>query len=484
MCHPLPDPELCTVGFDFKPFLPNGFFERVVNRQVSDWPAGYMEIDPQISWNTAELCVSSPQYRVQLIVDKEAHTISAIVGNEHAKLIIPHVKDVADKVNKEFYASRIIFACSGDAEGGPERPFRKNLGSQDSSASAVSSSVRLETDPDFRALRAFFEKCGVASDDAIEYAKAGRGETEASGETVASLRRIHAGWTKSWNPHLWHDGGEAGFRKELAEYFGVAGESSLKAKRNQNSIINRLAGMDQPPEIRDFLIGYFGGDNLPHAQCERKQITRALMRENLRAELSDLVSVQNLNSGLIDLCKPSASYRVLHLAVHGHQLTRAGKHTLAFRDDQPPEPELLAEVIASSCIHDDGDVKRGCISCVFINACFGSDIGERLTSDEHVPWVVTWTTMVDDEAAQTFAEEFYAALSKTPSDFCIAFERAKTSLRLRNWVIDDDGGDPGLEERQLHRQNGFALEPRAQSGFGHQAQEVRTWLWLKSTTIF
>ena len=32
-----------------------------------------------------------------------------------------------------------------------------------------------------------------------------------------------------------------------------------------------------------------------------------------------------------------------------------------------------------------------------------------------------------------------------------------------------------------HRQNGFALEPRAQSGFGHyQAQEVRTLAWLKS----
>ena len=32
-----------------------------------------------------------------------------------------------------------------------------------------------------------------------------------------------------------------------------------------------------------------------------------------------------------------------------------------------------------------------------------------------------------------------------------------------------------------HRQNGFALEPGAQSGFGHyQAQEVRTLAWLKS----
>ena len=127
------DPELCTVGFDFKPFLPNGFFERVVNQLVSDWPAGYLEIDPQISWNAAELCVSGPEYRVKLIVDKEAHTISAIVGNEHAKIIIPHVKDVADKVNKDFYAGRIMFMCSANADGGAERTFRQNPGSQETS---------------------------------------------------------------------------------------------------------------------------------------------------------------------------------------------------------------------------------------------------------------------------------------------------------------------------------------------------------------
>jgi hypothetical protein len=309
---------------------------------------------------------------------------------------------------------------------------------------AVSRMAAVETDPDFLELRAFFETCGVASDDAREYAKA----WHADGETVASLRRMHAAWTKSWDPHQWKDGGEADFRADLAEYFGVAVKSSRKAKRNQNLIIDRLAGMGPPPKMQDFLIGYFGGDNLHHAESERTQITRALMRENLRAELSDLISVQDLQSGL-RVCTPSANYRVLHLAMHGHQLTRAGKHTLAFRDDEPPEPELLAEVIARSCIHDDGDVSRGCISCVFINACFGSDIGERLKSDEHkVPWVVTWTTMVDDEAAQAFADEFYAALSKNPSDFRIAFESAKTGLRLRNWVIDDDGGDP-LEGRQL-----------------------------------
>ena len=46
--------------------------------------------------------------------------------------------------------------------------------------------------------------------------------------------------------------------------------------------------------------------------------------------------------------------------------------------------------------------------------------------------------MVDDEAAQVLAEEFYATLSTTGSDFRSAFERAKWELRLNQWVIDDD----------------------------------------------
>ena len=159
---------------------------------------------------------------------------------------------------------------------------------------------------------------------------------------------------------------------------------------------------------------------MDHAKLECEQVERALRRAMLEADFTNLGTVADLHSGL-GAC---TEHRVLHLAMHGHQPTLGGKRILAFRDVHPLEPELLAKAIASGCIRDGGDAP-GCIQCVFINACFGSDIGERLKSDEHrVPWVVTWTTMLDDEAAKTFAQAFYTKLSKMPSDFRRAFEFA------------------------------------------------------------
>ncbi len=442
-----PDAQPLTFSFDFRGFLPNGFFERVVNRLVSDWPGGYTRNDPHILWNAAELCVSDPKYRLVLIVDKEAHTITAVVAAEHASRIIPHLQYVANKVNEEFYAGRINF----ESDGGVEQTLRGFKPQETPSllASTTGSDSerlkRLETDQDFCELRTFFVGCGVSPDDAVAYAELGRDEA------LSGLRRMHAAWTEAWTPHAWCEGGEADFRQELAETFGVGG--NLKGKRHQNLIIKELARMDRPHDIEKFLIGYFGGDDLIHVQRESTQIARALKRENLLADFRFLGTAAHLHSGL-GACTPSAKHRVLHLAMHGHKPTRAGKHTLAFSDEEPSEPELLAEAIANGCIHDGGN-ERGCISCVFINACFGSDIGERLNCDHHVPWVVTWTTSVDDEAAQVFAEEFYATLSKTGHncpDFRSAFERAKWELRLNQWVIDDDGGDPSLEEALLARQ--------------------------------
>ena len=83
-------PHKCT--FDFQGFLPNGFFERIVNKLVSDWPAGYKGSDPHIMWNAAELCVSDPQYRLVLIADKENHTIQGIMAVEHSQSIVPHLE--------------------------------------------------------------------------------------------------------------------------------------------------------------------------------------------------------------------------------------------------------------------------------------------------------------------------------------------------------------------------------------------------------
>jgi hypothetical protein len=415
--------------FDFKGFLPNGFFERVVSQLVSDWPAGYKDSDPHILWNAAELCVSCPEYRLVLIVDKEGHTITAVVADTHASDIIPQVKVVVDNVNKGFYSDRVIF----DSPSCPEPKFR----AQERALMSTVANVRtLENDEDFLALRSFFEQCDVKpAEDAERYAAAGY-----KAHSKNSLKSYYDACKRR------HKDADAVFCKDLQESVGI---SSIK---HQTLIMDRLDKMPPLDDPQKYLIGYYASSNLDHVEREREVIKRALDRKRLLADFRRVGTLDDFDSGLSE-CRiriPPSGYRVLHLAMHGHLQTLAGKHTLAFSDRPPPEPDAVAQVVADCCIQDGG-VPRGCIECVFINACFGSAIGERLRSDK-VPWVVTWTTSVDDEAAQAFAEEFYLTLSGNPADFReigTAFERAKKKLRQRQWVIDDDGGDPGPSGRPL-----------------------------------
>lgn len=418
-------PHECIL--DFNGFLPNGFFERVVNRLVSDFPAGYQSTDPRILWNAAELCMGDPEMRLVLIVGKDRHTIQAVMADKRACSIIPHIEDVAKTVSSDFYFGRICFEFRGVL---PPRTFRRQPSAVQVAAAAESGlETTITSNADFVELRAFFEMCNLSRTYAEMYAKTGlKSDNENTAETLGR----HYSACVQVNI-------ETDFYDHLQESFGV------EKKMHRTFIVAQLKRMPLPQAPEDFLLGYYGGE-LVHVEHERKQIQSAL-HPKLLATLQPLGSVAELHRGLQG-CK----YRVLHLAMDGHLSTPAGKHTLAFTDKQPQEPDVVAHAIADGCKHDGGKV-RGSIECVFINACFGADIGEGLKREEHqVPWVISWTTMVDDEAAQAFAEEFYMTLSKSPSSFLNAFERAKTSLRLRHWVIDEDGGDPDSESPLLERQ--------------------------------
>jgi hypothetical protein len=84
-----------------------------------------------------------------------------------------------------------------------------------------------------------------------------------------------------------------------------------------------------------------------------------------------------------------------------------------------------------------------------INACHGADIAKLLSSDEHsVPYVMSWETVVDDQAAQTFSEVFYEALA-SGCGYPEAYDQATAFLKMRSWVIDrEDGGIP--QSRESH----------------------------------
>ena len=136
---------------------------------------------------------------------------------------------------------------------------------------------------------------------------------------------------------------------------------------------------------------------------------------------------------------------VLHLAMHGHVMTRAGRYTLDFKErGEPVEPGVLATCIAAGCARVDRE-EAGCVECVVITACNGAEIATHRSSELCVPYVVSWETAVDDVAALTFSEVFYGALA-CGANYPEAFDQATSRLQLRGWVIDADGGVPKSED--------------------------------------
>ena len=128
---------------------------------------------------------------------------------------------------------------------------------------------------------------------------------------------------------------------------------------------------------------------------------------------------------------------VLHLAMHGNALSLTGKHTLRFLEDDDTlvEPVKIARCIKDGCAHEDGS-QRGSVQLVVINACNGTEISSLLRNTHKVPFVISWKTAVDDEAAQTFSEDLYRALA-CGKGFDAAFEQACSRLEYRNWVFDE-----------------------------------------------
>ena len=128
---------------------------------------------------------------------------------------------------------------------------------------------------------------------------------------------------------------------------------------------------------------------------------------------------------------------VLHLAMHGNALSLTGKHTLKFLEDDNTlvEPAKIARCIKDGCAHEDGG-QRGSVQLVVINACNGTEISSLLRNTHKVPFVISWKTAVDDEAAQTFSEDLYRALA-CGKGFDAAFEQACSRLEYRNWVFDE-----------------------------------------------
>jgi hypothetical protein len=414
---------------DFKGFLPNGFFERVVNRLVCDWSKSYPESNPLVTHNAA--CLSMGGCAVALVLDRRLCTICAFARAGEAARIMPHVRAALVAVNEEVYSGRILF----DVEGMDDGIVSVRCQSEAVGAPPTGASTEVGEQPCrvHEALAVFFASCALGEADANRCAQLVVEEAS----DVDALK-------------LWHTGDSNDLKDFLQKDCGIK-----RGARSQ--IMGKLEKLPDPPDPEEYLLGFFGGDSLAHVEKERIGIENTL-------KMAKLLVTSTLPMGPVErIYDLVGTHSVMHLAMHGQQKTASGKSTLAFDPPDsglPVEPQVLADVIASVCKRDDGE-ESGRIECVVINACSGFEIAELLKSKKHsVPWVVAWTTPVDDEAARAFAEEFYSTLSRSRGNYANAYECAITRLTLRQWVIDEDAGDPQsgesrkkLRERQKDENN-------------------------------
>ncbi len=111
---------------------------------------------------------------------------------------------------------------------------------------------------------------------------------------------------------------------------------------------------------------------------------------------------------------------------------------------------LIDDFIADFCnrkkndeIYQAKSTRGGSVKCVVLNACNSRNIAEELVSKLNVPFVVSWSTKVDNRAATDFSKAFYnylGAKKNDPEDFEGGFQAATKFLRKSKWWLEDPEG--------------------------------------------
>jgi hypothetical protein len=428
----------------FLQFLPTGFFERLVAKLVSDWSKAYEEHDPLITHNAAYLKLGP--FPLTLVLDKTQQHILAFVELVNAGKVLPHVRQALDEVDKEVYSGCIKFKVEGMNEsGGMVRSAGADVCSTHADSGLMDEEVGGQDSSHSSKLADFFtNSCKFKREKAQEYAINIEKTLEGAIHSADSLVDMYETDRKRGTTTLREVLQSCGIKASIVRFIEAA-----------------LSNMPPPSAPQSYLLGFYGGDELVHVNGEIMKIEEILQQARLNVLKRSMrtVSVEAI------VGSDANDKFVLHLAMHGQKKSPGGKHTLDFKtaSGSVPEPETLAQSIGSVCQHDDDRHEQGGqIECVFINACCGSDIADLLKNKYNVPWVVAWTTVVDDEAAHTFAEAFYTALTARGKkrNYQNAYDRAKSALELRQWVVDEDGGNPGsetskkaLRERQKRKNN-------------------------------
>ena len=172
---------------------------------------------------------------------------------------------------------------------------------------------------------------------------------------------------------------------------------------------------------------FLASNPLDQAQLRLDEEARAIQEMIRKSEHRDAVTLESRWAVRpLDVLQAINEYnpRVVHFSGHG-----SDNDEIVFQDEsgiaKPVTKEAIVQVMRAG---------SGSIHLVVFNTCYSSNQAEAVVG--HVEAAVGMNTSIGDDAARTFAAQFYSAIGfgKSVNE---AFEQAKAALMLENIPEED-----------------------------------------------
>ena len=209
-------------------------------------------------------------------------------------------------------------------------------------------------------------------------------------------------------------------------------EAQLLDRQTKQTMDNRYQGaMSEIEKLKNLpekiTVLFLASNPLDQAQLRLDEEARAIQEMIRKSEHRDAVTLESRWAvrpldvlQAINECNP----RVVHFSGHG-----SDNDEIVFQDEsgiaKPVTKEAIVQVMRAG---------SGSIHLVVFNTCYSSNQAEAVVG--HVEAAVGMNTSIGDDAARTFAAQFYSAIGfgKSVNE---AFEQAKAALMLENIPEED-----------------------------------------------
>jgi hypothetical protein len=375
----------------FKGRLPNGFYERVLTRLVTDWVKSNSEseiwkpeVRPALLDHPATAKIWFHAVDVTLSLDLFSCSQSIGVHIEEENMLFKHqilslVRDAVEKVNAEMYMQKVKleFVMFEETEKAETPHQLRNV--PDTNAEDVESPHDSQEGGDEEGildlLTPWLLTLQFSKKDAESIAN-NMLYSEVSYTTPYMLKRALGSCEKKE------------FLEELYAYKIPPPHARI--------IVGALAEMVSPENAKELVGGIFGGRNLDKVKPEKMAITAACLRNNFIHKSSELMTETDFSTFITEL---SGNTKILHVAMHCSPTDKT-MFALKFETNKI-DGSIMRAAIRKLCVRTDGQ-QGGTVECVFLNACNTAEIAQKLQKEEMVPVVIGWSTPVTDVAARRF----------------------------------------------------------------------------------